>query len=100
MEKNIIMIQIIKMIYPSLFKFDNLFSKPQKKKKPRNFGMLGLMDVFKKEEDPFMKDIMKDMFRNKNLERITDNTFGFKTEKKVLKYEGEYFKGERHGKGK
>ena len=40
------------------------------------------MDVFKKEEDPFMENIMKDMFRNKNLERITDNTFGFKTEKK------------------
>ena len=29
--------------------------------------MLGLMDVFeKKEESPFMKNIMKDMFRNKN----------------------------------
>ena len=85
---------------PALFNYDNLFSKPQKKKKPKNFGMFGLMDVFKMEEDPFMENIMKDMFRNKNLERITDNTFGFKTEKKVLKYEGEYFKGERHGKGK
>ena len=86
---------------PPLFNFDNLFSKPQKKKKPKHFGMLGLMDVFeKKEESPFMKNIMKDMFRNKNLERITDNTFGLKMERKVLKYEGEYFKGERHGKGK
>ena len=43
---------------------------------------------------------MKDMFKNKNLERLTDERFGFKTERKVVKYEGEYFKGERHGKGK
>ena len=87
------------MIYPSLFKFDNLFSKPQKKK-PKRSGMMRLMDLFEEKEDPFMKDIMKDAFRKKNLERITDEKFGFKAERTVVKYEGEYFKGERNGQGK
>ena len=59
-----------------------------------------LMDVFEKKEDTFVKDIMKDIFRNNNLERITKEKSGFKTVRKVVRYEGEYFNGERHGKGK
>ena len=93
---------------PPFFNFDNLFSKPKKKKKTGFLGNLKptpfeIFDMFgkeEKEEDPFMKKLMLDMFKNNNLERITDNIFGLKTEKKVLKYEGEYFKGKRHGKGK
>ena len=55
---------------PSLFNFDNFFSKPQKKKKPKHLETMRLMDMFEKKEDTFVKDIMKDIFRNNNLERI------------------------------
>ena len=37
---------------------------------------------------------------NKNLTRITLNNFGLPQAKKVLKFEGEYLNGLRHGKGK
>ena len=39
------------------------------------------------------------MFKNPNLERITIKSFGI-TEKKALKYEGQYLNGKRHRKGK
>ena len=34
------------------------------------------------------------------MERITKEKSGFKTVRKVVRYEGEYFNGERQGKGK
>ena len=37
---------------------------------------------------------------DKYLYRYTTNNLGFKTSKKILKYEGEYLNGKKHGKGK
>ena len=62
-----------------MFNFDNFFSKQKKKKKPKHLETMRLMDVFEKKEDTFVKDIMKDIFRNNNLERITKEKSGYKT---------------------
>ena len=60
-----------------------------------------IFDLFKKEEKPVnIKNIFGDPFKSNNIERLINKSFGFNLEEKVLKYEGEYLNGKRHGKGK
>ena len=47
-----------------------------------------------------MGNLMKNTFKNNNIERLTNKSLGYNFEEKVLKYEGEYLNGKRHGKGK
>ena len=86
------------------FKFDPFDQKPKQKRGGLFSGGGSLFGFpFGREEPeqaPFMKNIFADAFKNKNLTRITNKSLGFTTEEKILKYEGEYLNGERHGKGK
>ena len=78
----------------NLFKIN--FSAP-KIKKPLSY----IFDIFKKEEKPVnMGNIIGNPFKSNNIERLTNKSFGLNLEEKVLKYEGEYLNGKRHGKGK
>ena len=87
---------------PNQFKID-LFAP--KKKEPSFSDIfkpkpLAIFSLFEKKEDPLIGNIMKNTFKNHNIERVTNNNFGHNLEEKVLKYEGEYLNGKRHGKGK
>ena len=87
---------------PNQFKID-LFAP--KKKEPSFSDIfkpkpLAIFSLFEKKEDPYVSNLMKNTFKNHNIERVTNNNFGHNLEEKVLKYEGEYLNGKRHGKGK
>mgnify|MGYP002627195431 CR=1 FL=1 len=84
-------------------KFDPFNQKPKKKKGGLFSGGNLFGFNFGREEpdpDPFMHYIYSNAFKNKNLTRVTKKIFGNTYEEKILKYEGEYLNGERHGKGK
>ena len=87
-------------------KFNFNFFNENKKKKKYNFGLAGaISDLFglgdeREEKNNFFGNMWVSPFKNKNIMRLTDNFLGHKIERKVLKYEGGYINGKRHGKGK